>query len=192
MTIEDIADRCCDEVSILLSCEDVKSEGEITVEEVKCAQQEWCQGVLAISRAYQKNDPNSDRYASEFVDQFYDFGPGGRVFFRPTLAKFPNNFRTTKEGTLAYFIGRNPGDGFARKNFISAVFTNRVEEDGGTAIRIFGDTAIAMGNVCVCEAPNKEKTVVDKIFVYRKVGKDLKLMVHMSAVRNDPNKPAFE
>ena len=31
------------------------------------------------------------------------------------------------------------------------------------------------------------KTVVDKVFVYRKVGNvDLKLMVHMSALRNDP------
>jgi hypothetical protein len=168
-------------------------EGSITPEEVQCAQQQWCDGLIGISRKYQ-NDPYGDEYrlaAIDFLNTYYDFREGGRVFFRPTLAKFPNNFRTTFQGTLDYFIGDAPGDGFAKANWKSAKYSNRVDTEN-PAIQIYGETAVAMGNVCLEEEGVPGMTVVDKVFVYRKVGNELKLIVHMSAKRNAPGEEAFE
>jgi hypothetical protein len=136
--------------------------------------------------------------AEAFVRRMYDFGEGGRVFFRPTLAEAPCNFRTTFEGTLAYFIGGPgfPDTGFAKKHLLTATYSNKIEgRNGREGIRLLGhDTATAMGNVCLTEMVHRieQPVVFDKVFVYRKVGTELKLMVHMSAVRNDPKKPAVE
>ncbi len=162
-------------------------EGSIKLEEVQCAQQQWCDGLIGISRAWQ-NNPTGDEYrqlARAFLYAYYDFREGGRVFFRPTQAKFPNNFRTTFQGTLDYFIGDRPGDGFAKNRWKSAKYSNRVDTDN-PAIQIYGETAVAMGNVCFEEEGVRDLTVVDKVFVYRKVGNELKLIVHMSAKRNMP------
>jgi len=159
-------------------------------------------GLLKISDAYRNDRRNFRPYAEEFIYEFYDFEEG-RVFFRPTLAVFPNNFRTTFDGTLEYFIGANwdpndpdddPNDGFAKKHFIRATYSNRVDEET-IAIQRFGNVAVAMGNVCLTErvAGGEKTTVVDKVFAYRKDDDhNLKLIVHMSALRNEPGKPAVE
>lgn len=159
---------------------------------MQCAQQQWCEGLLEISRKYQNREHEDYvQAAKDFIYKYYDFREGGRVFFRPTLAKFPNNFRTTFEGTLDYFIGDDPGDGFAKTNWKSAKYSNRVDTED-PAIQIYGETAVAMGNVCFEEEGVIGKTVADKVFVYRKVGNELKLIVHMSAKRNAPGEEAFE
>ena len=186
--------------------DDCRSEaGDITEREVKCAQQEWCRGLLDISAKYNAK-PRGPYFqaARDFIRRFYDFGPGGRVFFRPTLAVFPDNFRTTFDGTLEYFVGdENEPDapeGFAKANFFEANYSNRVDTEA-TAIQRFGNTAVAMGNVCLKEKviiDDREvikDTVVDKAFVYRKDRTDnnqLKLIVHMSAKRNSAGEAAVE
>ena len=126
--------------------------------------------------------------------------------FLSSLAGFPNNFRTTFNGTLEYFVGDNPGDGFAKKKLLDAKYSNRVDTEL-TAIQRYGRIAIAMGNVCLMEAvPNTDpddpdypedkivNVVVDKTFVFRKddVG-NVKLILHMSAQRNvRPGEKAVE
>jgi len=182
------------------ACRRAGQHGRITEDDVRCAQQEWCDGLIDISQKYRDN-PTGGEYraaAIAFVNKYYDFGPGGRVFFRPTLAEFPCNFRTTFDGTLAYFIGGDgyPDKGFAKKHLLSATYSNKIEgRSGPDAIRILShDMATAMGNVCLIEVVEDLETsvVVDKVFAYRKVGTELKLMVHMSALRNMPGEQAFE
>ena len=162
---------------------------DIDPEEVNKAQREWCDRLVATSRAY----PNGDyrKLANEFIDDLYDFQEG-RVFFRPTLALAPRNFRTTREGALAYFIGEDPDNfpddkGFIKLGWVWADFDNEIE--GKEAIQIHGDIAIAMGNVYLkneVSIPGKQ-TVVDKVFVYRKDTRGkLRLIVHNSAVSNLP------
>jgi len=195
----------CNELPIPFPCGELGRRGPINDHEVKCAQQEWCLGLLEISRKYHAVPQEDYRgYAEAFIHKLYDFGPRGHVFFRPTLAEFPNNFRTTFEGTLEYFVGKkpedgepdDPNDGFAKKKLISAKFSNRLDEKT-CGIQLHGNTAMAMGNVFLIERKgNKdEDVVVDKVFGYRKddsTNNHLKLMVHMSALRNMPGEQAFE
>ena len=164
---------------------------DITEDEVNKAQREWCDRLVETSRAYPNG--NYRKLANEFIDDLYDFQEG-RVFFRPTLAMAPRNFRTTKPGALAYFIGENPAfpndQGFATKfHWISATYDNKIE--GNDAIQIHGNIAIVMGNVYLRQAEvtaGGKEVVVDKVFVYRKDSNDtLRLIVHNSAVSNLPN-----
>jgi hypothetical protein len=160
----------------------------ITEEEVNRAQQRWCDGLVNISREY-LNEGNYQATAEEFIHDMYDFGKG-KVFFRPTLAMAPHNFRTTSKGALAYFIGEDdefPDEGFIKKGWISARFDNQIE--GQDAIQIHGNIGIAMGNVYL---RNEEVTIggkeviVDKVFVFLKRGGEVRLIVHNSALSNIP------
>ena len=56
----------------------------MTEDEVNEAQQAWCDGLVAISKAY-KQGGDYTGLAGKFIDDLYDF-QDGRVFFRPTLA----------------------------------------------------------------------------------------------------------
>jgi hypothetical protein len=164
---------------------------DITEDDVNEAQEAWCEGLVKISQAYRDN-LDYRRLANDFIDRLYDFD-GGRVFFRPTLAMAPQNFRTTRAGALSYFIGENPDfpndKGFAKLPWISATYDNEIE--GKDAIQIHGNIAIVMGNVYLRQAEvtvGGKEVVVDKVFVYRKDNNGaLKLIVHNSAVSNLPN-----
>lgn len=169
--------------------DDVSKNIDITEREVNEAQQAWCDGLMSISRAYREGG-NYRELAGKFIDDMYDFQEG-RVFFRPTLAAAPRNFRTTRAGALAYFIGEDPNfpddDGFAKKPWASARYDNAIE--GSNAIQIHGNIAMTMGNVYLkAEVTIDDKeVVVDKVFAYRK-DKDgkLRLIVHKSALSNEP------
>jgi hypothetical protein len=169
----------------------VSPNSDITEDDVNKAQEAWCNGLVEISQAYRDN-LDYRRLANDFIDRLYDFD-GGRVFFRPTLAMAPQNFRTTRAGALAYFIGENPAfpndKGFAKLPWISATYDNEIE--GNDAIQIHGNIAIVMGNVYLRQAEvtaGGKEVVVDKVFVYRKDSNGtLRLIVHNSAVSNLPN-----
>ena len=161
----------------------------ITEKEVNAAQQAWCDGLIEISEAY-RNRGNYRELAEKFIDYKYDFKEG-RVFFRPTLAAAPQNFRTTREGALSYFIGENPrfpdDDGFAKKPWAKARFDNAIE--GSNAIQIFGNIAMTMGNVYLQPevSTDGKEVIVDKVFAFRKDDKGkLRLIVHKSALTNMP------
>jgi hypothetical protein len=183
-----------------VQCNTTGNPRPIDVNEVRFAQQEWCRRLLDISRTYHAGG-DYRQVAIDFINDLYDFP--GRVFFRPTLAQFPNNFRTTFDGTLEYFIGRpgHPEEGFATKKLIAAKYSNRVDQQD-PAIQLYDrdGIAVAMGNVCLKESLAGtggteviKDIVVDKVFVYRKVSNcRLKLTVHMSAQRNGPGQKAIE
>lgn len=172
------------------SSSDDDSTTEITPREVDEAQQAWCDGLLKISRTYREGGDYRD-VAETFIDDMYDFAEG-KVFFRPTLAMAPQNFRTTREGALSYFIGEDddfPEDeGFAKKPWIDARYDNAIE--GSDAIQIHRNIAMAMGNVYLRQdevSIGGKEVVVDKVFAYRKDKKGkLRLCVHKSALSNIP------
>ena len=169
--------------------DEVSNNNYITEEEVDDAQQAWCDGLVAISEAY-RNRGDYRGLAEKFIDDMYDFKEG-RVFFRPTLATAPRNFRTTREGALSYFIGENSNfpedDGFAKKPWADARYDNAIE--GSNAIQIFGNIAMTMGNVYLQPevSTDGKEVVVDKVFAFRKDKKGkLRLIVHKSALTNLP------
>ncbi|HEY0764570.1 MAG TPA: hypothetical protein VGD61_19495 [Pyrinomonadaceae bacterium] len=160
---------------------------DITEKEINDAQRAWCNGLIHICETYRNGGDYRDK-AEKFLDRLYDFG-GSRVFFRPTLAMAPQNFRTTKQGALAYFIGEDPefpqDDGFIKKGWISADFDNEIE--GKDAIQVHGNIGIAMGNVYLRQAEvtvGGKEVVVDKVFVFIKRDGHPRLIVHNSAVSN--------
>lgn len=165
------------------------NNSDITEKEVNEAQQAWCDGLVEISEAY-RNRGDYKGLAERFIDNLYDFKEG-RVFFRPTLATAPRNFRTTRAGALSYFIGENSDfpedDGFAKKPWVDARYDNAIE--GSNAIQIFGNIAMTMGNVYLQPevSTDGKEVVVDKVFAYRKDDKGkLRLIVHKSALTNMP------
>ena len=163
---------------------------EISEKEVNEAQQAWCDGLVEISKAY-REDGDYKRLADKFIDDLYDFAEG-KVFFRPTLAAAPRNFRTTRAGARAYFIGDDPvnfpdDEGFAKKPWVHARYDNAIE--GSNAIQIHGNIAMTMGNVYLTPevSTDGKEVVVDKVFAYRKDSEGkLRLIVHKSAVSNEP------
>ncbi|HEY5884982.1 MAG TPA: hypothetical protein VIT88_09870 [Pyrinomonadaceae bacterium] len=163
----------------------------ITEDDINKAQEAWCKGLVEISTAY-RDKLDYKWFANNFLDRLYDFEEG-RVFFRPTLAMAPQNFRTTRAGALAYFIGEDPDfpndKGFAKLPWISATYDNEIE--GKDAVQIHGNIAIVMGNVYLRQQEvtvGGKEVVVDKVFVYRKDSAGtLRLIVHNSAVSNIPD-----
>jgi hypothetical protein len=160
---------------------------EISKDEVNKAQKRWCKGLLKICREY-INGGNYRAEAEAFIDKNYDFAKS-EVFFRPTLAMAPHNFRTTREGALSYFIGENPrfnDEGFIKKKWVEAKFDNRIE--GKDAIQVHGNIGIAMGNVYLRQEVTigGNWTVVDKVFVFLKRDGEVRLIVHNSALSNIP------
>ena len=145
--------------------------------------------MVEISKTY-RNGGNYKELAGAFIDKLYNF-QNGRVFFRPTLAAAPRNFRTTRAGALSYFIGEDPNfpddEGFAKKPWAAARYDNAIE--GSNAIQIYGNIAMTMGNVYLkYEVSTDDKeVVVDKVFAYLKDREgNLRLIVHKSAVSNLP------
>ena len=166
---------------------------DITPEEIDEAQEIWCKRLVEISKAYMERETRGDEYKRltwKFVDELYDNWEERQVFFRPTLAIAPQNFRTTREGAIAYFIGEDrnfPDKGFIKLNWIDAWHDNMVE--GKEAIQIHGNIGIAMGNVYLQSevSTDGKPTIVDKIFVYEKYDEgDIRLIVHNSAATNLP------
>lgn len=162
------------------------SRGPITKEQVNQAQQAWCDGLVAIGRMHAEGK-DYRAFAAKFIDDTYDFAEG-RVFFKPTLAIHPRQFRKTREGTLSYFVGGNPefpeDNGFALAPWVKVRYDNA--GDGDVGIQIHGEIAVTMGNVYLTDAKGNE-IMVDKTFVFRR-GSDgrLRLIVHKSALPFSP------
>jgi hypothetical protein len=164
-----------------------KEKTAITAKDVNAAQQAWCDGLVKIGKAFaDKKDYKA--VAKQVIADTYDFEEG-KVFFKPTLAHGKNTFRTTKEGTLSYFVGGNsdfPEDkGFALKPWVKVRYDNTGGDDG---IQVHGEIALTMGNVYLADDSKKE-IMVDKTFAFRrcKDGK-LRIIVHKSALPFEPEK----
>ena len=159
-------------------------ENNITVTEVKAAQDGWCEALLAISKAHNDGGiAKSKPLAGEIIDAAYgyQFGP---VAFKPTWAKGDTTFRETRRGALSYFVGEDPefdDSGFA----IGTPGDNRSQwvkcEPEIFVIQSFGNTANAMGWVHF-EAADGTTSKVDKTFGYvRDDNGALRIVVHHSS-----------
>ena len=138
----------------------------ITEAEVSQIQRGWCDGLLAISAAYQSGGYNAARAkAAAVIDAAYAFNYGP-VAFKPTYATGADTFRSTREGALAYFVGPDPdvkqfgpNQGFATyRNWKSCSISN-------DTIQLLGNTANSMGTVTLTDS-NGVKGSVEKTWTF--------------------------
>lgn len=191
------------------------SISSITTQDVLNAQTAWGNAVIAIGDAYgASGDVNSSNagyiaaasLASSVLSSAYNYDYG-TVFFRPTIATRPDNFRNTKARALSYFIGYTAGltpggvstdaTGFATANrWQSVVFNNYPGGTAGSGIGIYNinsNLSFTMGYVSFSEAltgPYVGQTVtVDKTFGYYKDPSTgvVRIILHISALTNSSN-----
>lgn len=181
---QEVVERVIEELGLVYVEEGAQTI--ITYDEVRAAQQAWCDALVEIGRL-KETGGDYKGYAEKVLSEAYNYDYG-KVFFKPTLAYGDQTFRTDKKGALAYFVGGDPDypndKGFALTPWVKARFDNVGEKNEG--IQIYGSVAITMGNVWVTDKNGKE-VMVDKTWVFRK-GKDgkLRIIVHKSAL---PYKP---
>ena len=155
----------------------------ITEAELKQARQNWGDGLVAISKAYEADGIDGARKVAEGVlDAAYGYGLGP-VLFKPTLASGDQTFRPTKKGALSYFVGHDeeyPLDGgFGIKGW-------REMEDVSSASFIEGDVAMWMGWVTFTDSKGNI-TKVDKSWGYKKDEAGvLRIVLHHSSLPYQP------
>lgn len=157
----------------------MRMNSNITEQQVLNTQQGWCNGLLAISKAYGTGGfAAAKTMASKILDQAYGYQYGA-VAFKPTLTQQPQTFRGTKAGALAYFVGGNPSypndKGFAIKPWQKCLIRNQV-------IQLHGDLAITMGNVDLTDSSGKV-TTVDKTWAFiREPDGEVRIVLHHSSL----------
>ncbi len=148
------------------------------------ARQDWGDGLVAISKAYEAGGIEKARpTAQEILDNLYgyDLGP---VLFKPTMASGDKTFRPTRDGALSYFVGHNdeyPNDGgFGIKGW-------RKMESETSAQFIRDDVAMWMGWVILTDRDD-QITKVDKSFGYQKCSDGrLRIVLHHSSLPYMPD-----
>ena len=97
----------------------------VNVVDVEVAQQAWGEGIVAIASAHSAGMDYVGR-AKEHIKSLYAYGIDS-VLFKPTFAS-QDQFRSTFEGALSYFVAENnvcPEDkGFAIKGWTKVRFEN--------------------------------------------------------------------
>ncbi|MEC7665244.1 MAG: phosphoribosyl-AMP cyclohydrolase [Candidatus Thermoplasmatota archaeon] len=153
----------------------------VSLEDVERAQQEWGDGIVAISEAY-RNGGDYVEIATYHINTLYAYQIGP-VMFKPTLAAV-EQFRPTFESALSYFVASNnacPEDeGFAIKGWTKVRFENdKVTTDG--------NRAFAMGNYFFTDAEGSEIKVEYTFGYIEDQDKNLRIQLHhssMPAARN--------
>ena len=143
---------------------------------VTSTQQKWGNLVIEIGNAYKKNQ-SLENLTSDLLHNIYAFNHC-EVLFKPTLAK-NNQFRTTKDEFLSYFLGQNKvcdeDSGFAIKGWKSIEFENyKITEQN--------NQLLAMGNYYFKD--NEDKILkVEYTFGFIKVNsEELKINLHHSSL----------
>ena len=136
----------------------------LSEKDVLAAQQGWCDALVDISQAHEKQgQPAAKALAEKVIDAAYGYQMGA-VLFKPTLTVKPQTFRPTKEGALSYFVGGNsnfPNDsGFALKGWQKCEIENN-------AVFLAGDSASTIGKVHFT-AKDGSVTSVDKTWGFVK------------------------
>ena len=153
----------------------------VSLEDVEKAQQEWGDGIVAISEAH-RNGGDYVGKATYHINTLYAYQIGP-VMFKPTLAAV-EQFRPTFESALSYFVASNnacPEDeGFAIKGWTKVRFENdKVTTDG--------NRAFAMGNYYFTGAEGSEIKVEYTFGYIEDQDKNLRIQLHhssMPAARN--------
>ena len=143
---------------------------------VTATQQKWGNLVIEIGNAYKKNE-SLENLTSDLLHNIYAFNHC-EVLFKPTLAK-KNQFRTTKDEFLSYFLGQNKvcdeDSGFAIKGWKSIEFENyKITEQN--------NQLLAMGNYYFKD--NEDNILkVEYTFGFIKVNsEELKINLHHSSL----------
>jgi len=142
------------------------------IELVNFTQKKWADMVLKIGNAYREKI-NLDNLVSELLHKVYAFDHCS-ILFKPTLAKL-NQFRSTKEEFISYFLGQNKvckeDKGFAIKNWKSIKFEN-------FKVINYKDQLLSMGNYYF-EDNNNELLKVEYTFGFIKISPDqLRINLH--------------
>ena len=156
----------------------------ISMEEVKAAQQGWCNALVSISSTYEKDGlKKAKSLAGDVIDAAYGYNLGP-VAFKPTWATGEQTFRPTRRGALSYFVGGDSkynDKGFAigspeatRSPWVDCTIENAV-------IQLRGNTASTMGWVHTTAKDGYESTV-DKTWTFIKdENGDLRIILHHSS-----------
>ena len=151
----------------------------INENELADARVAWGNGMIAISKAYEKSGiDDATIVANEMLDQLYgfEFGP---VLFKPTLSGGSQTFRSNKEGALSYFIGNNPkyplDSGFGIKSW-------REVKSETSSTFVEENIAMWMGWVTLIDKKG-DQVKVDKSWGYKKNENGaLKIVLHHSSL----------
>ena len=151
----------------------------INENELADARVAWGNGMIAISKAYEKSGiDDATIVANEMLDQLYgfEFGP---VLFKPTLSGGSQTFRSNKEGALSYFIGNNPkyplDSGFGIKSW-------REVKSETSSTFVEENIAMWMGWVTLIDKKGAQ-VKVDKSWGYKKTKNgSLKIVLHHSSL----------
>ena len=148
----------------------------VNIGDVERAQQAWGDGIVAISAAHNSGMDFVELARAHISSLYaYDIGP---VLFKPTFA-VKEQFRTTFEGALSYFVASNnacPEDkGFAIKNWTNVRFEN---ED----IIINETNALAMGNYFFTTSDGEEVKVEFSFGYIVDSSGELRIQLHHSSM----------
>ena len=151
----------------------------INENELADARAAWGNGMIAISKAYEKSGiDDATIVANEMLDQLYgfEFGP---VLFKPTLSGGSQTFRSNKESALSYFIGNNPkyplDSGFGIKSW-------REVKSETSSTFVEDNIAMWMGWVTLIDKKGAQ-VKVDKSWGYKKTKNgSLKIVLHHSSL----------
>lgn len=151
----------------------------INENELADARVAWGNGMIAISKAYEKSGiDDATIVANEMLDQLYgfEFGP---VLFKPTLSGGSQTFRSNKESALSYFIGNNPkyplDSGFGIKSW-------REVKSETSSTFVEENIAMWMGWVTLIDKKG-DQVIVDKSWGYKKnKNGSLKIVLHHSSL----------
>ena len=143
---------------------------------VTATQQKWGNLVIEIGNAYKKNK-SLENLTSDLLHNIYAFNHC-EVLFKPTLAK-NNQFRTTKDEFLSYFLGQNKvcdeDSGFAIKGWKSIEFENyKITEQN--------NQLLAMGNYYFKDNEDKILKVEYTFGFVRVNSEELKINLHHSSL----------
>ena len=152
-----------------------------SLEDVERVQQEWGDGIVAISKSY-TDGGDYVGIAANHINTLYGYQIGS-VLFKPTLALI-DQFRPTFDSALSYFVASNnacPEDeGFAIKGWTEVRFENN-------KVIIDGNRAFAMGNYFFT-GPEGLEVKVEYTFGYiEDENSNLRIQLHHSSMPSAGN-----
>jgi len=151
------------------------ANAHVTKQEVRMAQKQWGDGIIAIGKVYRQKG-NYKKKAAAIIRRLYAYGES-EVLFKPTLASY-DQFRETFDEALSYFVrGKIAEDkGFAIKPWSKVRF-------GQQQIITGSYSAIAMGNYYFTPLGGDKEVKVEYTFGYmRDHHGNLRINVHHSSL----------
>lgn len=150
----------------------------ITEKEVVAAQKAWGDGIIEIGRVHTAGG-DAAAAATDHINKFYGYDLS-LVLFKPTLAAV-EQFRSTLDSALSYFVGQNPSfpedNGFAIKPWSKVRWKNYGIVNNSCTM------AVAMGNYWFTPAAGGPDTKVEYTFGYvRGRDNELRIVVHHSSL----------